>query len=290
MERARDRGALSASMVVEKAVDLVTGLVGVSAAAAALLLVHPLLVPLLVLATAPIGWAAVRAARVQYVSMFRRIVRRRRLWLLEDLMADRQTAAELRSYGMRDFLLAQHQVLMAAETAAELEVVRSQTATRAAGNALGGVAGIGVYAALGWLLTVGRIPLDAAAAGVVALQSARGSLQMLVLAANGLYEDALYFRDYTDFCDRAAERVRATAGDSVPAPFTDITLDTVGLVYPGSHRPAVDGVSMTLRRGDTIALVGENGSGKTSLARLLAALYVPTSGEVRWDGRPMPGR
>jgi ABC-type multidrug transport system fused ATPase/permease subunit len=51
-------------------------------------------------------------------------------------------------------------------------------------------------------------------------------------------------------------------------------------------RPAVDDVSLTLRAGETIALVGENGSGKTSLARLLAMLWMPDTGTVRWDGLP----
>jgi len=287
VERARARGAQSASAIVEQAVDLLTGLVGVGAAALALLVVHPLLLPLLVVSVAPVGWAAIRAARVQYISLNRRVARRRRLWLLEELMADRHTAAELRSYGMRGFLLGQHRAVLAAETAADLAVVRSQTATRAAGGALGGLATGGVYVLLGWLLTTGRVPLPAAAAAVFALQAGRQALQLLVVAANGLYEDALYFRDYTDFCDRAEARLHTFGSDAAPAPFTELVLDGVSLTYPGVDHPSVDRVSLTLRRGDTIALVGENGSGKTSLARLLAGLYVPTGGQIRWDGQPV---
>jgi ATP-binding cassette, subfamily B, bacterial len=288
MERARSRGTQSASAIVEQAVDLLTGVVGVGAAGTALLVVHPLLLPLLAITVAPVGWAAVRAARVQYTSLHRRVARRRRLWLLESLMADRHTAAELRSYGMRGFLLDQHRSTVAAETAADLAVVRSQTATRAAGGALGGLASAGVYVALGWLLTVGRVPLASAAAGVVALQAGRQALQLLVVAANGLYEEALYFRDYTGFCDRATARIRAgAAAQPAPAPFTELVLDEVSLTYPGGSDPAVDRVSLTIRRGETVALVGENGSGKTSLARLLAALYAPTGGEIRWDGEPV---
>ena len=48
--------------------------------------------------------------------------------------------------------------------------------------------------------------------------------------------------------------------------------------------PAVDGVSLSLRRGQVIALVGENGSGKSSLARLIAGLYLPSGGTITWDG------
>jgi len=46
-------------------------------------------------------------------------------------------------------------------------------------------------------------------------------------------------------------------------------------------------VSLTLRRDETIALVGENGSGKTSLAKVIAGLYRPTAGQIRWDGQPL---
>jgi ATP-binding cassette, subfamily B, bacterial len=287
MDRARFRGNTAAMHIVDYAVDLLTGLVGVAAAAGALLVVHPALALLLVVAITPVGWAAVRAARVQYLSLYRRVARRRRLWLLENLMANRQTAAELRSYGMRGFLLGQHRAVIGAETASDLQVARAQAATRAIGDVLSGIATLGVYAALGWLLLTGRAPLAAAAAAVVALQSGRSALQLLVMAANGLYEEALYFRDWTDFCARAAARASAVpAGTDLP-PFHELRLDDVTLAYPGTDKPAVDGISLTIRRGDTVALVGENGSGKTSVARLLAALYPPTGGAVRWDGRAL---
>ena len=55
----------------------------------------------------------------------------------------------------------------------------------------------------------------------------------------------------------------------------------------GRNRPslkAVDGVSLTIRRGETLALVGETGSGKTTFGRLLLGLYRPTSGDIRYRG------
>src|SRR6478735_6016980 len=47
---------------------------------------------------------------------------------------------------------------------------------------------------------------------------------------------------------------------------------------------AVDGVSFEIERGKTLALVGESGCGKSTVARLLVGLYTPTRGEVRFDG------
>jgi oligopeptide transport system ATP-binding protein len=53
---------------------------------------------------------------------------------------------------------------------------------------------------------------------------------------------------------------------------------------------AVDGVDLSIRRDETLGLVGESGSGKTTLARALMGLYVPTTGEIKLDGRPIAQR
>src|SRR3984957_7975141 len=56
------------------------------------------------------------------------------------------------------------------------------------------------------------------------------------------------------------------------------------LPLPGSDRPALSGVDLDVPAGRTLALVGETGSGKTTLASLIARLYDPSSGSVRIDG------
>jgi len=53
---------------------------------------------------------------------------------------------------------------------------------------------------------------------------------------------------------------------------------------PRQYVHAVDGVSFTIRKGQTLALVGESGCGKSTVARLLVGLYAPTRGQVRFDG------
>ena len=63
-----------------------------------------------------------------------------------------------------------------------------------------------------------------------------------------------------------------------------VRLEDVGFAYPGADRPALSGVDLDVPAGRTLALVGETGSGKTTLASLIARLYDPSSGSVRIDG------
>jgi ATP-binding cassette, subfamily B, bacterial len=63
-----------------------------------------------------------------------------------------------------------------------------------------------------------------------------------------------------------------------------VTLDDVTFSYPGADRPALAGINLDIPAGGTLALVGETGSGKTTLGALIARLQDPSSGSVRIDG------
>jgi ABC-type multidrug transport system fused ATPase/permease subunit len=66
-----------------------------------------------------------------------------------------------------------------------------------------------------------------------------------------------------------------------------IELQNVSFAYPGTDRPVLKNISLTLRPGETVALVGLNGAGKTTLIKLLTRLYDPTEGRILLDGRDL---
>ncbi len=65
----------------------------------------------------------------------------------------------------------------------------------------------------------------------------------------------------------------------------DIELENVHFTYPGNDTPTINGISMKIKQGEKIALVGFNGAGKSTLIKLLLRLYDVDSGDIKFNGR-----
>ncbi|MFC5828164.1 ABC transporter ATP-binding protein [Nonomuraea insulae] len=283
LERASSRGVAEADAVVTSAVDVVTAAVGIVAAAGVLGVLHPVLLPLLLLTVLPDTWASVRSARMRYSTMYSLIPARRRKWIIASLLAQRESAAEVRSFTMRGFLLRMYDAVARAEQDVMLVLARRQTSARVVGEAIGGLGTALVYVALGILLAIAAIPLAVAGTAVLAIRSGQTSLGNLMYATNRLYEQGLYFTDYLEFCAEVERRLTDPRPAAAPDGFECITAEAVTFTYPGADSPALRGVSIEIKQGEVIAFVGENGSGKTTLAKILSGLYEPDTGAVRWD-------
>ncbi|WP_433359639.1 ABC transporter ATP-binding protein [Actinoplanes sp. CA-142083] len=287
MERAA-RGTESAIVLVNEVFNLLAGVVGLLAVAVAVVVIHPLLLAALLVATVPSAYASLRAGHSRFRTFLAGSARRRRLWVLQRLMAERISAPELRSYGLRDFVLGLYDQVMGAQTRIEMGLARRVTATTAVGAVIGGVALSGVYALLGALLVNGSIPLAAAATCVVAVQTAQRSLFVVTFQVDRVFANGQHFNEYVGFIRTAARHLPPVAPAAPPpSRLREITLAGVSLRYPDRDAPAVDNVTLTIRAGETVALVGENGSGKTTLAAMIAGLRAPSAGSIHWNGRPL---
>ena len=85
--------------------------------------------------------------------------------------------------------------------------------------------------------------------------------------------------------DEEAEPDRGTL--ALPRARGEIRFENVGFRYGSSERPALEGIELTIRPGQTVALVGPSGAGKTTLANLVPRFYHPTQGRVLLDGHDL---
>ncbi|GAA1542363.1 hypothetical protein GCM10009730_59270 [Streptomyces albidochromogenes] len=130
----------------------------------------------------------------------------------------------------------------------------------------------------------GRIELAVVATAIIAVRTTLAALSQVVINAAAVFHTSLYLSDMHPFLDDAAARAPKRGSRTHAAPTEEIRLEEVVYQYPGRDKPAVDGVSLALRRGQILAIVGANGSGKSTLTRLLIGIYLPDKGRVTWNG------
>ncbi len=104
---------------------------------------------------------------------------------------------------------------------------------------------------------------------------------------DGLTEYSEFFKDLTAFCamDEAAGGADAPA-ETLP-PFERLEFKDVTFAYPGTERPILNNLSFTIENGRHYAIVGANGAGKTTIAKLVCGLYDNYSGEILLNGRDL---
>ena len=143
----------------------------------------------------------------------------------------------------------------------------------------------GAYAFLAYRTVHGALTLGDLVMYYQAFQRGQDALRGVLLGFAGLYEDNLFLSNLYEFLDLKRKVAEPEHPKPVPRPMqAGIVFDHVRFHYPTGTRPVLEDVSLQIRPGEVVALVGENGSGKTSLIKLLCRLYDPTEGRITLDG------
>ncbi|WP_406467043.1 ATP-binding cassette domain-containing protein [Streptomyces hirsutus] len=275
-------GAASARRMIGACVASLNRGISLISTAGVLTILHPALLPMLILIAAPRGWGAMRVAQERYVSVMSWVEHVRAGRLIGNLLTERTAAQEVRIHSVGPFLLSRYERMAESAEAEQERLASSKAVTEWVAAALSGVAMAVTYGIMFWLIMGGHMSLAVAGTAVIAVRSGSASLGALVMNVNQLHEESLYVRDHSRFLDEATRRTIPSGGDPVPSRVRQVTLDQVTYRYPDRADPALDEVSLTLPMGSVTAVVGENGSGKSTLMKLLSGLLLPQVGTVRW--------
>ena len=242
--------------------------------------------PYLLLAALPGLVVSAKFGRLGFVIVSGRTPEERRMWYYNDLLTSDGHAKEVRLFGLAGYLMRQwrevfwqfyrqDRSLSARRISAEFGAVLVQT-----------LATLGFYAFAVYrtvtdpVVTVGSLVMH-----TQAMERSLGSMSSVLRSIGGLYENHLYLSNLFEYLEQGPEIVAPAEPKPVRTPMlSGVRFESVSFQYPGGSEDVLEGVSFELAAGENVALVGENGAGKTTIIKLLARLYDPGSGRITVDG------
>lgn len=274
----------SLSVGLGTVVDAAGSLVRAAVTLGLLFTVHPLFLALPLFALPSLG-AARRAEHIRLTANLETITLNQQADHIYSLMVDPASAKEVKVLGIGADLVVRHDDLWR-----RISTIQRRAQRRAATATFGGwlVFAVGFAGAVSLVVAgVGRgdvaaggVVLGVVLAGQVNAQVAMGAATVAELTR------AASAAGHRRWLVTYAEDHRASAGSTVPPRRLEhgIELRSVRFRYPATEVDVLRGIDLHLPAGSVVAIVGENGTGKSTLVKLLAGLYRPTSGAIAVDG------
>ena len=255
---------------------------------AGLIVFSPWLMVLLIAAVVPAFVGETHFTTLAYSVLYRWTPQRRQLDYLRLLGASLQSAKEVKLFGLGEHL-AQRYHQLSEDIYAENKGLATKRAI--AGAALNLISTGGYYGAYAVVLVktlTGGISVGTFSFLTGAFSRSRSYIERILSSFNDISEQALFLRDLFEFFEM--EPTIRSLPNSIPAPRPirhGFEFRNVGFAYPGSDRMVVRNVNFCLDPAEKLALIGENGAGKTTVVKLLARLYDPTEGCILLDGQDL---
>ena len=252
---------------------------------AALAWASPWLVLLLLLGVLPSFLGETHYAFLGYAKNFRQTTRKRQMEYYREVAGSREGAKEVKLFGLNKFFTSRYKDLAGQIYREDVALSRSKLIVGGLLGIIGTLGYYGAYVYVIWRTLGGAYDIGMFTFLTAAIQQASSNLQQVFSTASGIADQALFLTDLLAFF--AMKPLVQSKPDGLPAPATirkGFEFRNVSFSYPGSERVILKNFNLTLSPGERIALIGENGQGKTTVVKLITRLYDPTEGQILLDG------
>jgi ATP-binding cassette, subfamily B, bacterial len=286
LTKARREASSRPLSVVSETFQLIQNVITLAGYIALLIKFSGLAVLALIAAAIPATIAEVRFSSAAFRMRNWRSPDARKLNYLEYVLANDDHAKEVKLFGLGPILLERYRSL--GESFYEED---KKLAVRRAGWAYGlSLIGTGAfYGCYAWMASVaamGQLSLGNLTLYVVIFRQGQQAFQSILTAVGGMYEDNLYMSNLFAYLAINVDPPPSLAAKGALSE-EGIQFENVGFRYPGQTGWALQDVNLTIKKGESLALVGHNGAGKTTFIKLLTRLYEPTEGRILLDGRDL---
>lgn len=284
MERARVQGT-DRIVMIQASGRLFQQFITTVSLAAAIIEFSPLLLVGLIVCVVPAFIGETHFAFLGYSLNFQQTPAKREMEYLRILGGSKESAKELKLFGLGPFFVQHYTKISDTLHDQNVSLAKSKLLIGAFLTLLGtvgyyGTYGYVIYETVAGLLTIGTLTLLAGA-----ISGASSNIQQLFSTFSSIADQALFMADLLEFFEMKPKVVSKPNGLRVPRPIAKgFEFRDVCFSYPGNPRLVLDHINFRLRPSERIALVGENGQGKTTIVKLLTRLYDVTSGQILLDG------
>jgi ATP-binding cassette subfamily B protein len=283
LQRANDNPAERIARFVAEVIGSGSNAVQVAALLALLLAIEPLISVVLVLFTLPYLRFQWHLATRHHALERSRTTKRRWTGYFVSQLTNRSAVAEVRILGLAPLLIERFRALMREFRDQDRRLYVHGFTGSSLFVVLTTAALYGMFVRVAYRVLTGALTLGDLAIFGGATTRLRNTLESLILSVSGAMEQTLYIGNVIEFFDVPSEASRG-GGQPLPERRAEIVLDDVSFTYPGAQERALDHVALCIMPGETVAIVGENGAGKSTLVKLIARLYEPDAGCIRFNG------